>query len=323
MLHRSIALMLLLASWLPAAHADITVGILVSRNAEQTLEDWQPVLDDMAAAIGQKVTGVVTSDRDELLRKFKDKQIQVARVDNKLALDAVETANAQVFARLSLIGNLNEYRSLLLVRKNSGIVDADSLLKQPKTLRYAGGKTGTTAEYLIPHYHLFFKRNVLPEQFFKQYQQFTAEGAFVALARNQADVAVSNTFELEQLKEKYPRDFAQMRIVWQSPPFAFDPLVLRNDLSSKDKAAISQFFLDYGRKGNTAQARQRLYYADQLAGFVKADNRSLRQVTDLQLFHDLFRLNFDTALSPAAKEAKQKAYYQRFDHLVGLLGGAK
>ncbi|WP_410497547.1 phosphate/phosphite/phosphonate ABC transporter substrate-binding protein [Chitinibacter sp. S2-10] len=322
MLHRYLPL--IFAVLITPCYADLMVGLLVSRNADQTLEDWQPVLDDLAQATGQKVNGVVLSDRDELLRRLQKKQIQLARVDNKLALDAVENARSEVFARLSQTGNVNDYRSVMLVNKNSAIKNADDLLNRPKQLRYAGGKAGSMAEYLIPHYHLFFKRNVLPENYFKQYLQLGAENAFVALAQGRADVAVSNTFDLEQLKEKYPRDFAQMRVVWESPKFAFDPLVMRSDLPAAQKAAIKQFFLNYGRSGsNTALARQRLYYADQLAGFVPADNRGLRQVTDLQLFHDLFRLTFNTQLSAEAKLAEEKSYYQRFDSLVALLGGAK
>ncbi|WP_157314047.1 phosphate/phosphite/phosphonate ABC transporter substrate-binding protein [Chitinibacter sp. GC72] len=325
MLHRfSPLFFVLLVLLVNPAFADLNVGLLVSRNADQTLEDWQPILDDLALATGQKVRGQVLSDRDELLRRMQKGQIQIARVDNKLALDLVENAKGEVFARLSQTGNINDYRSVMLVKKNSPIKNADDLLNRPKQLRYAGGKPGTTAEYLIPHYHLFFKRNVLPEQYFKQNLQLGTEGAFVALAQGQVDVAVSNTFDLEQLKEKFPRDFSQMRVVWESPRFAFDPLVMRSDLPAAQKAAVSQFFTNYGRTGsNTALAKQRLYYADQLAGFVKADNRSLRQVTDLQLFHDLFRLTFNTKLTAEAKVAQEKSYYQRFDALIALLGGAK
>jgi phosphonate transport system substrate-binding protein len=305
------------------AYADLTVGLLTTRSSEQTLEDWQPVLDDMAAATGQRVKGVVLTERDELLRRLQSKEIDVARVDNKLALDAVENARCEVFARLTLTGNVSDYRSVMLVRKESTINSADQLLNLPKKLRYAGGKVGSTAEYLIPQYHLFLKRNVVTEQYFTQNLQLGTEAAFAALAKKQVDVAVSNTVDLEQLKEKYPRDFSQMRVVWESPNFSFDPLIMRSDLSAVHKASITQFFVDYGRKGNTAQAKQRLYYADQLSGFIKADNRSLRQITDLQLFHDLFRLTLNTQLASTAKEQQQKAYYQRYQQLVAVLGGAK
>ncbi|WP_373974829.1 phosphate/phosphite/phosphonate ABC transporter substrate-binding protein [Chitinibacter sp. SCUT-21] len=322
MLHRFFALTFVLLT--APCYADLSVGLLTSRNSEQSLEDWQPVLNDLAQATGQKVTGIVLSDRDELLRRMQKNQIQIARLDDKLALDAVETANAELFARLSQTGNVNDYRSVILVKKSSSIQNVEDLLNRPKQLRYAGGQPGAMAEYLIPHYHLFFKRNVLPENYFKLYLQRNAETAFVALAQGQVDVAVSNTFDLEQLKEKFPRDFSQMRIVWESPKFAFDPLVMRKDLPPALKKSISNFFTQYGKVGsNTALAKQRLYYADQLAGFVAADNRSLRQVTDLQLFHDLFRLTFNTQMSVDAKKKQEKLYYQRFDALVGVLGGAK
>lgn len=306
------------------AYADITVGLLTSRADEQTLEDWQPILKDLSVAIGQPVKGWVSSDREALLRKIQNNEIQVARVDNKLALDAVESGKSDVFASLIQSGNLKTYRSVMLVRKDSPIKNAEQLLDQPKKLRYASGKTSSTADFYIPQYHLFMKKNILPEQYFKQIMIGTAEQSFTALAKSQVDVAVSNSFDLEQLKEKYPRDFSQMRIVWQSPEFTFDPLIIRRDLPAPLKAKISQFFLDYGRTGNnTALAKQRLYYADQLAGFAAADNRSLRQVTDLQLFHDLFRLTFNTQLDASVKATQEKAYYARYNQLVTLLGGAK
>lgn len=305
-------------------YADITVGFLTTRADEQALEDWQPVLNDLSAAIGQPVKGWVSSDREAMLKKIQNNEIQVARLDNKLALDAVETGKSDVFASLIQSGNLKTYRSVMLVHKNSPIQNAEQLVDKPKQLRYASGKPSSTADFYVPHYHLFMKRNILPEQYFKQIRAGTAEQSFIALAKNQADVAVSNTFDLEQLKEKYPRDFAQMKIVWQSPEFTFDPLIIRRDVPASTKNKITQFFLNYGRTGNnTALAKQRLYYADQLAGFSAADNRSLRQVTDLQLFHDLFKLTFNTKLDPKLKAEQEKAYYGRYNQLVSVLGGAK
>ncbi|MGL4996559.1 MAG: hypothetical protein ACRC6G_10370, partial [Deefgea sp.] len=59
------------------------------------------------------------------------------------------------------------------------------------------------------------------------------------------------------------------------------------------------------------------------AGFSASDNRSLRQVTDLQLFHDLFRLTFNTKLDPKLKAEQEKAFYGRYKQLVSVLGGAK
>ncbi|QKJ65364.1 phosphate/phosphite/phosphonate ABC transporter substrate-binding protein [Deefgea piscis] len=317
-------LCLLLCCLALPAHADITVGLLTSRNDEQTLEDWQPILNDLAAVVGQPVKAWVGNDRAVLLNKIKNNEIQVARVDNKLALDAVENAKAEVFASLVQSGNQATYRSVMLVRANSPIKNAEQLLQHPQQLNYASGIHGSTAEYYIPHYHLFLQKNIIPENYFKHIVYGNAEQSFIALATQQVDVAVSNSFDLEQLKEKYPRDHAKMRLIWQSPEFAFDPLIQRQDLPAPLKNKIKQFFTQYGKTGNnTAQAKQRLYYADQLAGFIPADNRSLRQVTDLQLFHDLFKLTLNKKLAHTEKTQQEENYYKRYRQLTQLLGGAK
>ncbi|WP_028452398.1 PhnD/SsuA/transferrin family substrate-binding protein [Chitinilyticum aquatile] len=314
------SLLALMAS--ATARADVVFGFVASRGIEQGLEDWQPIADDMGKSLGQRVRLMAVKDDKELAERFARNEVQIARASTQTALDMVENGQGEVFARLVLTGGKSEYRSLLLTRKG-GPATLDALLAQPKKLRYASGFSGNTASYLIPQYLAFAKGNVLAEQYFKSISYGSSLDNFKALVEGRADVAASSSEEFEKLSERFPRDAAKLQIAWQSTPFSYDPLVLRRDLPATQRSKIAQFFNDYGRRGPAATREQeKLYYADQLAGFLPSSNRQLREVTDLQLFYALFRLTLNSQLALDARKNQERALYRRYDQLVSILGGA-
>lgn len=308
------------------ACADITVGLVVTRSEAETLSRWQPVLDDLAVATGEPVRAVALENYDALVERMKRGEVQVARMGNRQALQAVENANAEVFGSLVMAGGVDTYQSLLLTRRGG---DLDTLVQiislgQRGRLRFAGGKPSSFSGFLLPQYLAFLKANILFEQHFKSVQTGSHKDNFLAVARGEVDVATGNTDDLTQLRQQFPIEFGRVQIAWRSPGYTFDPLVVRRDLTPLRRQKIVSFFLRYGRDGaNAAVQRQKLLAADNLAGFRVSDNRQLRQVSDLQLFHDLFRLMLDTHLAPTERDAQAKQHYRRHARLIALLGGAR
>ncbi|WP_028455751.1 PhnD/SsuA/transferrin family substrate-binding protein [Chitinilyticum litopenaei] len=304
------------------AQADVVFGFVAPRGIEQGLEDWQPIADDMSRVLGQRVRLLAARDEKELSERFARNEIQIARASSQAALDMVEHGKGEVFSRLVLTGGKSEYRALLLSRKGT-LPTLDAVLAQPKKLRYASGHSGNTASYLIPQYLAFAKGNVLAEQHFKTVQYGNSLDNFRALADGRVDVAALSNDELLKLQERFPRDAEKLQVIWQSTPFAYDPLLLRRDLPAAQRQKITSFFAQYGKVGpNATREQEKLYYADQLAGFLPSSNRQLREVTDLQLFHALFRLTLNNQLAGDARKNQERALYRRYDQLVGILGGA-
>ncbi|MBE9610447.1 PhnD/SsuA/transferrin family substrate-binding protein [Chitinilyticum piscinae] len=314
-----IAALLLLSA---TAHADVVFGFVANRGIEQGLEDWQPIADDMSQRLGQKVRLLAVRDDKELSERFARNEIQIARSSTQTALNLVEHGNGQVFARLVLTGGKGEYRSLLLTRKG-GPATLEAALSQPKRLNFASGFNGNTATYLIPQYLAFAKGNVLADQYFKSISYGNSLDNFRALVDGKADLAASSSDEYEKLQERFPKDAAKLQVIWQSPAFSYDPLVIRRDVPATTQGKIRDFFVQYGRTGAAASNEMtKLYYADQLAGFLPSTNRQLREVTDLQLFYALFRLTLNNQLAQDARKEQEKALYRRYDQLVSILGGA-
>ncbi|UXY14728.1 PhnD/SsuA/transferrin family substrate-binding protein [Chitiniphilus purpureus] len=318
---RAVAVLLCLIA-LPT-HADLTLGLVANRSVEETQRDWQPIADDLAQALGEPVRLIASKDETQLLRRFVAGEIDILRGSSRLALSAVEQGQGEVFARLALTGQVTRYQSLLLVRAD-GPADLAQLLRKPGQWRYASGYPSSTAGHLIPRYHAFLRNNVVPERFFRSIRSGNAEDNFRALVERRADVAASDSDGWLKLNEKYPRDAKRLRVLWRSPPFSYDPLVLRGTLNAARKDRIARFFIGYGNQGPTAtREKEKLYWADQLDRFLPSNNRQLREITDLQLYDALFRLALTPDLGAPQRNAQEKALYRRYDQLVTLLGGVR
>jgi phosphonate transport system substrate-binding protein len=187
-------------------------------------------------------------------------------------------------------------------------------------LRFAGGKSSSTSGFLIPQYYAFLKNNILYEQHFKSLSMGSHQENFLAVAQKKADIATNNTDDLAQLKQKFPKEYAQVKVIWESPAITFDPIIQRRDLSPELKQKIASFFFSYGKSGsNMAEQKRKLNAADQLDGFLPSNNSQLRPVSDLQLFHDRFRLSLNNKISDVDKFNQEKQLYQRYEKLAKLL----
>lgn len=300
--------------------ANLTIGLVATRSEAETLSHWQPVLDDMEKSLGTPVKALAFNKYDDLLQAIKNGDVQIARLGSRLAMEAIESSNTEIFARLVLAGGVETYRSVLLAQKDSKFQNLTDVLRESGRLRYAGGKASSTSGFLIPQYYAFLKNNILYEQHFKSLSVGSHQDNFLALAQKKIDIATNNTDDLAQLKKKYPKEYSQVKVIWESPPVTFDPIIQRRDLSPELKQKIAAFFLNYGKTGgNIVEQKRKLNEADQLDGFLPSSNAQLRPVSDLQLFHDRFRLSLNTKVSDAEKFSQEKAMYQRYEKLAKIL----
>ncbi|WP_197053804.1 phosphate/phosphite/phosphonate ABC transporter substrate-binding protein [Chitinibacter sp. ZOR0017] len=315
----------MLLVWLSGASAapTLTVGLIAHGEAAEAVAAWQPVLDDLAKATGRPVKAVAAKNYSEILDGLKSGQIQVARLGNKVALEAVETANVDVFGQLVLAGGIDKYSSVLITRKDSGIKDLQQVLSSKGRYRYGSGDRKSTSGFLLPQYYAFLKNNIVVEQHFKAVRYGNHQDNFLAVARGEVDVAANNTDDLVKFARKFPQESAKIKVIWQSDAFNFDPLVMRRTLPAELKQAISSFFLQYATNPQYPNAKANLAAADSLAGFKPLANRDLKRIAEVELFYAQFSTTLNTALSQAQKEVQEKAFYRRHEQLIALLGGAR
>ena len=123
-----LALILALLGALPLAHAatetpgPITLGIIASgATVEQTLEIWKPLTDALSRELQTPVRAVASKHYADISTGIKEDRIQVAWINNKLAVELVETEQAQIFAQMVRLDKTCGYKSVLIVPKDSPI----------------------------------------------------------------------------------------------------------------------------------------------------------------------------------------------------------
>ena len=132
----SLALGLVLLGALPLARATetpgITLGIIAAgATVEQTLEIWKPLTDALSKELQTPVRAVASKNYADISGGIKEGKIQVAWINNKLAVDLVETEQAQIFAQMVRLDKTRGYKSVLIVPKNSPINTVADALGQP------------------------------------------------------------------------------------------------------------------------------------------------------------------------------------------------
>ena len=281
---------------------EINFGIISTESSQNLKQDWQPLLDDMARKTGLKVNAFFSPDYAGVIEGMRFNKVHVAWFGNKSAMEAVDRASAEVFAQMVNADGSQGYNSVLLVHRDSPIKSVEDMLKNAKSLSFGNGDPNSTSGFLVPSYYVFAMNNVEAKSIFRVVRSANHETNALAVANKQVDVATNNTENLEKIQERFPEKFKEMRVIWTSPLIPLDPLVMRKDLPEAAKAKIKTFFYTYGQ--GEQKEKDNLMKLSKLSMFKESSNRQLIPIRQLELFREKTKLEADTAMAPADRQAK-------------------
>jgi phosphonate transport system substrate-binding protein len=301
---RTLIAALLALALLPATaqeSKDITFGISATESAQNLKSDWQPVLDDMAKKTGLRVTAFFASDYAGMIEAMRFNKVDVAWYGNKAAMEAVDRARGEVFAKMVNADGNEGYYSHLIVHKDSPLKSLDDVLKNGRALSFGNGDPNSTSGFLVPGYYVFSQNGIDAKTFFKLTRSANHESNALAVANRQLDLATNNSESLEKLHERQPERFADLRVIWTSPLIPADPLVMRRDLPEATKAKLREFFYAYGVN---PQEKANLLKLNKLSAFKPSSNAQLIPIRQLELFKLRNKFDADASLSATEKQAR-------------------
>jgi phosphonate transport system substrate-binding protein len=281
---------------------EINFGIISTESSQNLKSDWQPLLDDMAKQTGLKVKAFFAPDYAGVIEGMRFNKVQVAWFGNKSAMEAVDRANAEVFAQMVNADGTQGYYSHLIVHKDSPLKSLDDVLKNGKSLSFGNGDPNSTSGFLVPGFYVFAKNKVDPKAHFKVVRNANHETNALAVANKQVDVATNNSENLDKIKERQPEKFNDIRIVWTSPLIPLDPLVMHKDLPAATKDKIKNFFYNYAK--NDPREKEVAFKISKLSGFKPSTNAQLIPIRELDLFSKRNKVEADTTLGADDKAAK-------------------
>lgn len=280
----------------------INFGIISTEATQNLKADWQPLIDDMAKQTGLKVTAFFAPDYAGIIEGMRFNKVQVAWLGNKSAMEAVDRANAEVFAQMVNADGTQGYYSHLIVHKDSPIQSLDDVLKNGKSLSFGNGDPNSTSGFLVPGFYVFAKNKIDAKQHFKIVRSANHETNALAVANKQVDVATNKSENLGKIQERQPEKFKDIRIVWTSPLIPLDPMVMHKDLPAATKEKIKNFFYNYAK--TDAREKEIVMKISKLSGFKPSTNAQLTPIRELDLFSKRNKIEADTSLAAADKAAK-------------------
>ena len=235
---------------------EIQFSILSAQGPASAGPLWQPLLDDMSKAIGVPVKPHFGSSYAVLIADMDQGRTQVAWFSAQPAIEAIDTADAEVIARTVDQGGADSYRSTLIVKHGSGIT-LDAVLACGKRFDFGIGDAQSTSGTLAPMTFLFNPRDIRPEDCFKTARSANHETNAFGVASGVLDVATSNSVSAAALVRQNPTIAEQVETIWQSPPIPESGILVREDLDPALKEKIRSFFLTYGQGSGVEAERQR------------------------------------------------------------------
>ena len=309
--------------WFGHAHAqpprEIQMGIIATESSANLKTAWQPLLDDLQKTTGYKVNAFFAPDYAGVIEGMRFNKVQVAWMGNKSAMEAVDRAQGEVFAKVTQADGAQGYWSLMIVHKDSPLKTLDDVLKNRQNLTLGMGDTNSTSGTLVPGFYAWGQNKVDPTRDFKRSMRANHETNILAVANKQIDVATVASDGVDRMKIKQADKAAELREVWRSPLIASDPMVWRKDLDADAKKKLREFFLTYGKDAREKDIMKNLTWA----GFVASDNHQLTPIRQLELARERSKVEADTAMSADDKAKKLQDIEQRQAELARLVASAK
>lgn len=299
----------------PAANP-LRFALLSTQAPDEVAAKWQPVLDALGRRIGADVVADVTTDYAGAIWGLRNGRDHLALLGNKSAIEAVDHGGGEVFAKESFLDSRGGYFSLLIVAQSSPYRSADDVIDHAATLTLGRGDTNSTSGTVVPGYYLFALRGINPALRFKRVVQGNHEGNILAVAEGRVDAASVASSVFDDLRRSKPDLTDRVRVVWRSPLIPGDPLVWRKDLPATTKAAVREFFLEYGiAKPGKSAARLAEEQANLKRlgshGFQASDDGQLLQVRRLELERTRLQLTSDGEGTPTPIKLRQRQEIDR------------
>lgn len=312
MIPRRTCLCLLPALLAPAAWAaraesglpdPLLVGLISTESTTQLRKDWQPLLDDLGRTLGVRVQAFFAGDYAGVVEAMRFGKVHVAWLGNKAAIEAVDRAGAEVFARGIPASGQEGYHSILLSRRQRGVDSLDDVWAKGGSLVYGGADPNSTSGTLIPAVFLFGEKGIDPRRHFKAARASTHEANLLALAAGQVDLAINNSDDFAKFSARFPARAAGLQVLWTSPLIPSDPMVWKADLPAPAKERIRAFWVNYGQGPDAGPSRAVLAKL-QLSGFRATDNGSLAALRVVELRRKRLGIEADAILAPAERARK-------------------
>jgi phosphonate transport system substrate-binding protein len=271
----------------------LRVGFVPAEDAQQVMQNAQPIVDILQQQLGMEVQPFVATDYTGVVEALRVNKLDIAFLTPASYVLAKNEANVRVVLKSERKGS-PYYYAAIITRADSGIKKLEDL--RGKT--FAFGDPLSTSANVFPR-KMLHERGIDPVRDFKQILYSGGHDATVLAVLNGKVDAGATYANSPDSKDsawirylKNPAEQKQIHAIAFSEPIPADNLVINANLDEQLAKKIEAVFLELSRDPKGKQMLRDLYQID---GFVPATDQD----------YDSVRRAFDIA-GIRLKEALQK-----------------
>jgi phosphonate transport system substrate-binding protein len=296
----------------PATESGIVrFGAQPLSNVFEARNDWEPLLAELGRVIGKPVRPLLMNSYEALEQAIARNEVDIAFLSGKMALTAVTQHRMTTVAQVTRNNGAPGYRAILLTRRTGTSPSLQEILGKPEKWRIAHGEHLSMSGFIIPQLELFLPRNIVMRTRFRDEIIGTHQTTALAVANDDADLALNNTADFFLFTQRFPVEAARLQVIWESEMIPNEKIVVRRDYDAAFQKTLQDFFAHYphGMDGKRAGPAHELpQWPIDLDGFIAAGNSSL--LRDAQLNY-----SFERQRAMTAKWVSEAARAKRLQHI--------
>ena len=216
----------------------LRVAIAAMISPEATKEYYGALMREIGKRLGRRTVFLQRKTYAEVNKLLELKEVDLAFVCAGPYVEGHQRFGMEILA-VPVVNGKSSYRSLTIVRKDSGIEDLDSL----KDKRFAFTDPDSNTGHLVPRYVLA-ERSETPESFFSEtFFTNSHDNSIQAVATGLADGAAVDSLVWQFMNDTDSRLAGATRVIYESPEYGIPPVVVHPDLSADIKRGLKETFL--------------------------------------------------------------------------------
>ncbi len=260
----------------PSSSAVLRVGFVPAEDAQQVIQNAQPLVEILREKLAMEVQPFVATDYTGVVEALRVGKLDIAFLTPASYVLAKNEANVRVALKSERKGS-PFYFSAIITRADSGIEKLEDLHGKI----FAFGDPLSTSANVFPR-KLFHEKGMDPVRDFKQILYSGGHDATVLAVLNgkvDAGATFANSTDGEDTAWarylKSPEDIRKIRVIAYSEPIPADNLVFSGDLDEQLGKRIEEIFIELSRDPQSKKMLRDLYQID---GFVPATDKDYDSV---------------------------------------------
>ncbi len=219
-----------------SALSELRIGVLPDQDEAQLRRLYSPLIEYLVKKVGLETQLVVPSSYADLETKFAQGEIDLALLGGLTFLRLRESPGADALVMRDVDTRFTSY---FVVAAG----DPASSVSELAGRRLAFGSKLSTSGHLMPRYYLR-KEGIEPETFFESVSYTGAHDlSALSIGQAKADIAAVNAQVVDAMLASGRLNEAEVRILWETPPYPDYVWAIRTDIQEKQRQTILDAFL--------------------------------------------------------------------------------